>query len=57
MPYKKLPVLEVTQPGGDKVVLTESLAIVRLLARTFDLYGRNATEVYLIERMDSLVRF
>ncbi|KAM7542650.1 hypothetical protein Aperf_G00000016069 [Anoplocephala perfoliata] len=55
MPYKKMPVLEVTPPGGEKVMLTESLAIVRLLARTFDLYGNDAREIYLIERMSSLI--
>lgn len=57
MPYKQLPVLEVTPPGGDKVMLAESVAIARLLARTFNLYGNDAKEIYLIERMNSLVRY
>lgn len=55
MPFNQLPVLEVTTPNGQKVMLTESMAIARLLARTFDLYGNDAAEVYLIERMNSLV--
>ena len=55
MPFNQLPVLEVTPPAGEKVMLTESMAIARLLARTFDLYGNDAGEIYLIERMNSLV--
>ncbi|VDM18707.1 unnamed protein product [Hydatigera taeniaeformis] len=55
MPFNQLPVLEVTKSNGEKVMLTESLAIARLLARTFGLYGDDAAEVYLIERMNSLV--
>ncbi|VDK34811.1 unnamed protein product [Taenia asiatica] len=54
MPFNQLPVLEVTTPNGQKVMLTESMAIARLLARTFGLYGNDAAEVYLIERMNSL---
>lgn len=54
MPFNQLPVLEVTKSNGEKVMLTESLAIARLLARTFGLYGDDAAEVYLIERMNSL---
>ncbi|VDL58780.1 unnamed protein product [Hymenolepis diminuta] len=55
LPFKKLPVLEVTTPNGDKVLLNESIAITRLLARTFNLYGNDAREIYLIERLNSLV--
>ncbi|KAM3176754.1 hypothetical protein ACTXT7_005878 [Hymenolepis weldensis] len=55
IPFKKLPVLEVTTPNGDKVMLTESTAITRLLSRTFNLYGNDAREIYLIERMNSLI--
>lgn len=55
MPFKKLPVLEVTTPNGDMVMLTESMAIARLLARSFNLYGNDAGEIYLIERMNSLI--
>ncbi|KAL5107584.1 Glutathione S-transferase class-mu 28 kDa isozyme [Taenia crassiceps] len=54
VPFNQLPMLEVTTPNGQKVVLTESMAIARLLARTFGLYGGNAAEVYLIERINSL---
>ncbi|EUB60405.1 Glutathione S-transferase class-mu isozyme [Echinococcus granulosus] len=54
MPFNQLPVLEVTTPRGEKVMLTESMAIARLLARTFGLYSDDAAEVYLIERMNSL---
>nr|CDS28394.1 glutathione S transferase [Hymenolepis microstoma] len=55
MPFKKLPVLEVTTPNGDTVMLTESMAIARLLARTFNLYGNDAAEIYSIERINSLI--
>lgn len=57
MPFGQLPVLEVTPQGdaGDKITLTESMAIARLLARELDLYGNTVNEVYLIERVNSLV--
>ncbi|VDD82650.1 unnamed protein product [Mesocestoides corti] len=54
MPFQQLPVLEVTPPGGQTVQLTESLAITRLLARTFNMYANTPEEIYLIERMISL---
>ncbi|VDO06223.1 unnamed protein product [Rodentolepis nana] len=54
IPFKKLPVLEVATPNGDTVMLTESMAIARLLARSFNLYGNDAGEIYLIERFNSL---
>nr|NP_001187810.1 glutathione S-transferase class-mu 28 kda isozyme [Ictalurus punctatus]ADO29151.1 glutathione S-transferase class-mu 28 kda isozyme [Ictalurus punctatus] len=56
MPFGQLPVLEMTPQGdaGDKITLTESMAIARLLARELDLYGNTVNEVYLIERVNSL---
>nr|QUF59405.1 glutathione S-transferase GSTS6/7-3 [Brachionus angularis] len=52
--FEQVPVLEV-QKGSENLVLSQSLAIARCLARQFDLNGRNPTETALIDMYGSQV--
>nr|QUF59403.1 glutathione S-transferase GSTS6/7-1 [Brachionus angularis] len=52
--FEQVPVLEV-QKGSEKLVLSQSLAIARYLARQFDLNGKNPTETALIDMYGSQV--
>ncbi|KAL7059208.1 hypothetical protein AAHC03_013756 [Spirometra sp. Aus1] len=54
MPFGQVPVLEVTPPSGNTILLTESLAIARLLARAFKMYGSSPMDIYYIERILSV---
>ena len=48
MPFGQCPVLEITE-DGKTIQLAQSLAIARYLARKFNLYGKNETEMAEID--------
>lgn len=55
-PQGTLPILEIEESNGCKVVIPQSMAICRHLARAFDMYGRNKSEMTSVDVvLDSIV--